>query len=82
MGYSTIMVYYDLDRTNDGCLRIATDLAKHFNAKLVGIAADNPEPPQPHEQQPLARELAPQSRSNITERLEPISKLRMAVDHL
>jgi nucleotide-binding universal stress UspA family protein len=70
MGYSTIMVYYDLYGTNDDCLRIAVDLAKNFNSRLVGITAVNPDLDwSAYEQQALARELEPGLRSNSTERL-------------
>ena len=64
MTFSTIMVCLDLERSNDVCLRIAVDLAAHFNAKLVGIAAASQESPD-YGQQPLAGELAQQLRSNI-----------------
>ena len=37
MTFSTIMVCLDLERSNDVCLRIAVDLAAHFNAKLVAL---------------------------------------------
>jgi nucleotide-binding universal stress UspA family protein len=39
MSYSTIMVHQSLDETNDSRLPIAVDLARRFNAKLIGIAA-------------------------------------------
>jgi hypothetical protein len=68
MTFSTIMVCLDLERSNDVCLRIAVDLAAHFNAKLVGIAAASLESPD-YGQQPLAGELAQQLRSNIAKRL-------------
>ena len=68
MRYSTIMVCLDLDRANDGCLRVAVDLAGHFNARLIGMAAATPESPD-HGQQPLARELAQQLKSSIAKRL-------------
>ncbi len=79
MRYSTIMVHFDLDRANDGCLRIAVDLAAHFNARLIGIAAASPELPY-YGQQPLARELAQQLRSSIAKRLtDAEERFRFAV---
>jgi nucleotide-binding universal stress UspA family protein len=42
MSFSTIMVYLDLAQSNDSTLRVAVDLAKQFNAKLIGIAAASP----------------------------------------
>jgi nucleotide-binding universal stress UspA family protein len=39
MTFSTIMVCLDLEGSNVACLQIAGDLAKRFNAKLIGIAA-------------------------------------------
>jgi nucleotide-binding universal stress UspA family protein len=68
MRYSTIMVHCDPDHANDGCLRIAVDLAALFNARLIGIAAASPESPD-YRQQPLAQELAQQLRSSLAKRL-------------
>jgi nucleotide-binding universal stress UspA family protein len=73
MTYSTIMVHCDLDRANDACLRIAVDLAAHFNARLIGIAAANPESPY-YGQQPLPLELVRQLRSSITKRLADVEE--------
>ena len=79
MTFSTIMVCLDLERSNDVCLRIAVDLAAHFNAKLVGIAAASQESPD-YGQQPLAGELAQQLRSNIAKRLANAEeRFRLAV---
>jgi nucleotide-binding universal stress UspA family protein len=79
MTFSTIMVCLDLERSNDVCLRIAVDLAAHFNAKLVGIAAASLESLE-YGQQPLAGELAQQLRSNIAERLaDAEERFRLAV---
>jgi nucleotide-binding universal stress UspA family protein len=38
------MVHLDLESSNDACLRIASDLAEQFNAKLIGVAAASPQP--------------------------------------
>ena len=39
MTYATVMVSLALDRSNDACLEIAGQLAKRFNATVIGIAA-------------------------------------------
>jgi hypothetical protein len=41
MTFSAIMACLDLESSNDVCLRIAVDLAAHFNAKL-GSAGSRP----------------------------------------
>ena len=45
MSYSTLMVHLELERSNDARLRIAGDLAEQFDARLIGIAACDPQPP-------------------------------------
>jgi nucleotide-binding universal stress UspA family protein len=75
MRYSTIMVHFDLDHANDSCLRVAIDLAALFNARLVGIAAANPQSPD-HGEQPLAREVALQNSLADAEK-----RFRAAVQH-
>jgi len=42
MTYSTLMVHLNLGVSNEGILRIATDLAGRFNAHVIGIAACQP----------------------------------------
>jgi nucleotide-binding universal stress UspA family protein len=44
MSFSTLMVHLDLDHPNDARLRISGDLAEQFDAKLIGIAACDPQP--------------------------------------
>lgn len=44
MAYSSLMVHLDLYQPNDARLRIAGDLAEQFDAKLIGIAACQPQP--------------------------------------
>jgi nucleotide-binding universal stress UspA family protein len=44
MSFSTLMVHLDLFHSNDARLRIAGDLTELFNAKLIGIAACDPQP--------------------------------------
>src|ERR1700691_191327 len=45
MIYATVMVSLALDRSNDACLEIAGQLAKRFNAAVIGIAAGEFSPP-------------------------------------
>lgn len=68
MTFSTIMVHLDIDRPDDACLRIATDLAEQFDAKLIGVAAADLESSY-YEQGVFAQELFEQLRSDITKRL-------------
>jgi len=44
MSYSTIMVQLDLDQSNEARLRVASDLARRFDARLIGIAAGDIQP--------------------------------------
>jgi nucleotide-binding universal stress UspA family protein len=44
MTYSTLMVHVDLEHSNDARLQISGDLAERFDAKLIGIAACEPQP--------------------------------------
>ena len=44
MTYSTLMVHLELEHSNDARLQIAGDLAEQFDAKLIGIAAADPQP--------------------------------------
>lgn len=68
MTFPTIMVHLDIDRPDDACLRIAGDLAEHFDAKLIGVAAADLESSY-YEQGVFAQELFEQLRSDITKRL-------------
>lgn len=45
MTFSTLMVHLELEHPNDARLKVAGDLAEKFNAKLIGIAACDPQPP-------------------------------------
>jgi hypothetical protein len=40
----TLMVHLELEHSNDARLRIAGDLGEQFDAKLIGIAACDPQP--------------------------------------
>jgi nucleotide-binding universal stress UspA family protein len=44
MTYATLMVHLELEHPNDARLQIAGDLANRFDAKLIGIAACDPQP--------------------------------------
>jgi hypothetical protein len=45
MTYATVMAGLALDRSNDGCLEIAGQLAKRFGACAIGITAGEFSPP-------------------------------------
>lgn len=45
MSLKTVMVSLALDGENEACLRVAGDLAQHFEARIVGIAAADIRPP-------------------------------------
>src|SRR4029450_4209104 len=45
MTFSTLMVHLELEHPNDARLQITGDLAEKFNAKVIGIAAADPQPP-------------------------------------
>ena len=45
MSYTSILVHQDLDGTNDSRLQIAAELARRFDAKLIGVAACEVKPP-------------------------------------
>jgi nucleotide-binding universal stress UspA family protein len=44
MSYSTLMVHLDLDQSNAKRLRVAGELAEHFDARTVGVAASDIQP--------------------------------------
>jgi nucleotide-binding universal stress UspA family protein len=45
MTYSSVMVHLDLDQSNNARLRVAGDLAEAFDARLIGVASCQPQPP-------------------------------------
>jgi nucleotide-binding universal stress UspA family protein len=45
MSYTALMVHQELDGANDSRAQIAGELARRFDAKLIGITAGNPYPP-------------------------------------
>lgn len=44
MTFSTLMVHLELEHSNDARLRIAGGLAEEFDARVIGIAASDPQP--------------------------------------
>jgi nucleotide-binding universal stress UspA family protein len=45
VSYASLMVHQDIDGANDCRLQIAAELARRFDARLIGIAAADPNPP-------------------------------------
>jgi hypothetical protein len=42
MSYATLMVYVDVEGQPDGRVSVAADLARRFDAHLIGIASGAP----------------------------------------
>ena len=68
MTFSTLMVHLELEYSNDARLRIAGDLAEQFDAKLIGIAAANPQPAY-YANGAFAQGLVEHERSDIKKRM-------------
>jgi nucleotide-binding universal stress UspA family protein len=68
MSFSTLMVHVELEHSNDARLQIAGDLAEQFDAKLIGIAAANPQPPH-YAGGAFAQSLVGQLRADLKERM-------------
>ena len=68
MTYATVMVHVDLEHPNEGHLRLAGDLAEQFGARLIGIAAANPQP-QYYADSNFAANLVAQLRTRIKEQI-------------
>lgn len=68
MTFSTLMVHLELEHSNDARLRIAGDLAEQFNAKLIGIAAANPQPTF-YADGEFAQSLVAQNRAELKQRM-------------
>ena len=68
MSYSSIMVHCNLDASNDAHLRIAGDLAELFDAKLIGVAACQPQPPV-YSEGAFAQSLVQQLRAEAEEQI-------------
>jgi nucleotide-binding universal stress UspA family protein len=80
MTFSTLMVHLELEHPNDARLKIAGDLAERFNAKVIGIAAEDPQPPHYAEGQ-VARGLVEHERIEAKKRMEEAEvRFRAAID--
>ena len=81
MTYSTLMVHLELEHSNDARLQIAGDLAERFNAKLIGIAAADPQPAY-YADGAFAQGLVGADRSQIEERIvETEARFRSEMQH-
>jgi nucleotide-binding universal stress UspA family protein len=68
MSYSTLMVHLELEHPNDARLQIAGDLAERFDAKLIGVAACDPEPAY-YVSGSFARGLVENARAEVRQRM-------------
>jgi nucleotide-binding universal stress UspA family protein len=81
MTYSTLMVHLELEHSNDVRLQIAGDLAERFDAKLIGIAAADPQPSY-YAGEAFAQGLVGQERSQIREQMvETEARFRSEMQH-
>jgi len=79
MTFSTLMVHLELEHPNDARLQISGDLAEKFNAKVIGIAAANPQPPN-YAGGSVARSFVAHERTEIKKRMEEAeARFRAAV---
>lgn len=68
MTFSTLMVHLELEHSNDARLRIAGDVAEQFDAKVIGIAASDPQPTY-YASGAFAQSLVAQNRSEIKKQI-------------
>jgi nucleotide-binding universal stress UspA family protein len=81
MTFSTLMVHLELEHANDARLQIAGDLAEKFEAKLIGIAAADPQPPF-YAEGMLAQGLVNHERDELKKRMsETEARFREAIGH-
>ncbi|MBX9777311.1 MAG: universal stress protein [Xanthobacteraceae bacterium] len=73
MTYATVMVHLDLDESNDARLHVAGDLAKQFDARLVGIACCQPQP-SVYAEGVLAQTLVRQLEADANEKLNKLEQ--------
>jgi nucleotide-binding universal stress UspA family protein len=73
MTYSTLMVHLELEHSNDARLQIAGDLAERFHAKLIGVAAADPQPAY-YASDAFAQGLVERERSKFHERMVEIEE--------
>jgi nucleotide-binding universal stress UspA family protein len=79
MTYSTLMVHLELEHSNDTRLQIAGDLAEQFDAKLIGIAAADPQPAY-YAEGAFARSLVERERAEIRKRMvETEARFRLSM---
>lgn len=74
MTYSTVMVHLDPDQSNDACLNVAGDLAEQFDARLIGIAACQPQPSSVYAYGAFAQTLVRQLEEEANEKLEKLEQ--------
>jgi nucleotide-binding universal stress UspA family protein len=80
MTYSTLMVHLELEHSNDARLQIAGELAEHFDAKLIGIAAADPRPA--YYDTAFAQGAVERERCHIKERMvETEARFRSEMQH-
>jgi nucleotide-binding universal stress UspA family protein len=81
MDYKTVMVSLALDRPNDGCLRVAGDLAERFGARIIGVAASDIRPPMYFADGDFAQKLLDQEAAAIERRLSELeAEFRAALE--
>ena len=81
MDYKTVMVGLALDRPNDGCLRVAGDLAERFGARIIGVAASDIRPPMYFADGDFAQKLLDEEAVAIERRLSELeAEFRAAVE--
>jgi nucleotide-binding universal stress UspA family protein len=80
MTFSTLMVHLELEHPNDARLQITGDLAEKFNAKVIGIAAADPQPPD-YAGGSVARGFVEHERIEVKKRMEEAeARFRSAID--
>ena len=80
MTFSTLMVHLELEHPNDARLQIAGDLAEKFNARVIGIAAADPQPPH-YAGGSVARGLVAHERTEVKKRMaEAEARFRAAIN--
>jgi nucleotide-binding universal stress UspA family protein len=81
MSFSTMMVHLEIEHSNDARLQVAGDLAEQFEAKLIGIAACNPQPTF-YASGDFAQSLVAHHRNEIEQRMaETEERFRSAMQH-
>ena len=73
MAYKTILVHLELNGDNEGVLGIAGQLARRFDARVVGIAAAQPFMPL-YEEGPMMADVITKDRAELEKELEFLKK--------